>query len=224
MLSPERALRADAPSFFSKGPHEEQAQRALVSEEDGHEEINAGGGGSEANAPPSASLATAPEARGPSAQVPAAVADADTAVLDSCDLPPMIVNPDSFLYDESGTYVWSVERVKAAWAEAKKAWAFYLELQPKRAVLLMGMPGSGKSTWLAANQRPNVVYFDATFDSAWKRVSSPLLCRVVAVVLVVCCLVPSLLQFIAWMMRCCGPTVDAFPFPVYLHDSPSSNV
>ena len=170
MLSSERALRADAPSFFSKGPHTEQLQRALVSKEDDHDENNAGGGGSGANAPP-ASLATAPEERGPSAQVPAAVAD--TADLDSHDLPPMIVNPDSFLYDESGTYVWSVERVKAAWAEAQKAWAFYLDLRPKRAVLLVGMPGSGKSTWLAANQRPNVVYFDATFDSAWKRVSSP---------------------------------------------------
>ena len=166
LLSTGHVLRADAPSFSVKAPDTDLDHDSQVSKEATRNEINAGGGGSDAAAP--ASLSTAQAESGPSAQVPAAVAG--TVGLDSYDLPPMIVNPDSFLFDESGTYVWSVERVKAAWAEAKKAWAFYLELQPKHAVLLVGMPGSGKSTWLAANQRPNVVYFDATFDSAWKRV------------------------------------------------------
>ena len=83
----------------------------------------------------------------------------------------MIISPDSFLYDEGGTYVWSVERVKAAWESAKKRYKTVLgwPIKPEKVVLMVGAPASGKSTWLSRNANERVLYFDATFDLPWKR-------------------------------------------------------
>lgn len=82
----------------------------------------------------------------------------------------MIVSPDNYLYSEDGRYVWSPERVKAAWRQAMSHLDRYLA-NPRlnRVVLLVGIPASGKSTWLKANHDPNSLYFDATFTGVMAR-------------------------------------------------------
>jgi len=76
----------------------------------------------------------------------------------------MVVSPDSFLYTPDGVYLWSVPRVKQAWADAKTAFDRALGTGAfTKVVLLMGVPAAGKSTWLSENARPDVLHFDATF-------------------------------------------------------------
>jgi predicted kinase len=82
----------------------------------------------------------------------------------------MIISPDTYLYTKGGKYHWTPERVKGAWDRSREA--FDLGLQwgnPSKVVLLMGVPASGKSNWLAEHMMAGVLYFDATFDLPWKR-------------------------------------------------------
>ena len=83
----------------------------------------------------------------------------------------MIISPDHYLIDqETGEYVWSPERVKAAWNSAKqKLGRVMVDPRVKKLVLMVGVPASGKSTWLKANKESGAVYFDATFTQAWAR-------------------------------------------------------
>jgi predicted kinase len=83
----------------------------------------------------------------------------------------MIISPDHYLIDEeTGEYVWSPERVKAAWKSAKSKLAQVLRSpKVKKLVLMVGVPASGKSTWLKSNKEPGAVYFDATFTTNWAR-------------------------------------------------------
>jgi len=83
----------------------------------------------------------------------------------------VIISPDHYLIDqETGEYVWSPERVKAAWKSAKqKLGRVMADPRVKKLVLMVGVPASGKSTWLKANKEPGAVYFDATFTQAWAR-------------------------------------------------------
>ena len=75
-----------------------------------------------------------------------------------------VISPDNHLY-EDGVYKFTQERAKAAWA------ACYAELdealadpQVSRVVLLVGVPASGKSTWVSRQSPdPTTVLFDATF-------------------------------------------------------------
>lgn len=82
----------------------------------------------------------------------------------------LIVSPDSYVYTESGRYAWSPKRVKEAWrksyAALKKALATG---RYRRLVLMVGIPASGKSTWLTRNHRKDSIYFDATFTSTHAR-------------------------------------------------------
>ena len=83
----------------------------------------------------------------------------------------MIISPDSFLY-EGDKYVWSVPRVKAAWDSARAAARralFDFPYKPDKVVLMMGVPASGKTTWLQENEDERCLYIDATFDLPWKR-------------------------------------------------------
>lgn len=76
----------------------------------------------------------------------------------------MIVSPDTYLITESGEYVWSPERAKAAWAKSyARLDALLASGQYNKVVLMIGIPASGKTTWLAANEEPDAIYFDATF-------------------------------------------------------------
>jgi len=82
----------------------------------------------------------------------------------------MIVSPDQYLITESGEYVWSPERIKAAWKSANAA-LLRLTNDPKwaKVVLMVGIPASGKSTWLKKNQESDAIYFDATFTKSSER-------------------------------------------------------
>jgi predicted kinase len=86
----------------------------------------------------------------------------------------VIISPDHYLIDqETGEYVWSPDRVKAAWNSAKSKLAMVLRSpRVKKLVLMVGVPASGKSTWLRANKEPGAVYFDATFTN--QRARSPI--------------------------------------------------
>ena len=82
-----------------------------------------------------------------------------------------IISPDHHLTDpETGKYEWTVERVRAAWtrstAELDEALA---DGSVSKVVLMVGIPASGKTTWLRSNAEPGVVYFDATFKDARAR-------------------------------------------------------
>jgi predicted kinase len=82
----------------------------------------------------------------------------------------MIVSPDAYLYDESGRYVWSPDRVKAAWRKAMGSLDRYLQGDRfSKVVLMVGIPASGKSTWLQANHDADGLYFDATFTGVRQR-------------------------------------------------------
>jgi predicted kinase len=79
-----------------------------------------------------------------------------------------IICPDNYLY-QGDRYVWSPQRVKWAWDRAREDCARALLERPREVVLLMGAPGSGKSTWVAREAREDSLYFDAVFDLSWKR-------------------------------------------------------
>lgn len=77
-----------------------------------------------------------------------------------------VTSPDKFLYTPEGTYLWTRERLGAAWCAAHKELHDVLrwkkELGVTRVVFMCGLPGSGKSTWLARHGREDTLYFDAT--------------------------------------------------------------
>ena len=84
----------------------------------------------------------------------------------------MIVSPDHHLYTTEGVYHWTPERVKAAWATAGEQFhrALSWPVKPSKVVLLAGLPGAGKSTWLSDQADEDVLYFDATFAEArWRK-------------------------------------------------------
>lgn len=74
------------------------------------------------------------------------------------------ISPDAHLINEAGKYEWSVPRVQRAWDMARAQLRKVLP-DADKLVLMVGVPGAGKSTWIAANGKPGVVYFDATLTS-----------------------------------------------------------
>lgn len=80
----------------------------------------------------------------------------------------MLISPDNYLMTPEGQYLWSQERVVWAWEESRRVFLEALSSGTyKKVVLLMGAPGSGKSTWLASHQKEGVLYFDATLKN-WR--------------------------------------------------------
>ncbi|GAM01101.1 AAA family ATPase [Sphingomonas parapaucimobilis] len=75
----------------------------------------------------------------------------------------IVINPDDFLETEHGR-VWTVERNEAAWAWSYAALEQILlqRPRPERVVLVCGVQGSGKTSWIASQPvYPATVYFDA---------------------------------------------------------------
>ena len=74
----------------------------------------------------------------------------------------MIISPDHLLLINN-KYLWTPSNASAAWATCMKnlqravKCGNYTDL-----VLMCGLPGSGKSTWLKSNNESSVIYFDAT--------------------------------------------------------------
>lgn len=83
----------------------------------------------------------------------------------------MIISPDNHMYLPDGKYHWTHDRVMRAWATAGSLFhqALAWPVKPDAVVLMVGIPASGKSTWLAENANDRNLYFDATFDLPWKR-------------------------------------------------------
>ena len=75
----------------------------------------------------------------------------------------IIINPDDFLETENGR-VWTAERNEAAWAWSYAALeqALSRSPRPERLILVCGIQGSGKTSWIASQPAcPATVYFDA---------------------------------------------------------------
>lgn len=82
----------------------------------------------------------------------------------------LVVSQDQFRVDETGVYRFDFETSDKIVTKAKGVWRALLAREDiEGAVLLVGPPGSGKSTWLAHNKQPNTVYFDATNTQKKKR-------------------------------------------------------
>jgi predicted kinase len=75
----------------------------------------------------------------------------------------MIIEPDQF-YFENGKYVWSPERSQENWEACyRRLDELLAEGTYRKVVILVGLPGCGKSTYTAANDAPDVVVFDGLF-------------------------------------------------------------
>lgn len=81
------------------------------------------------------------------------------------------VEPDFYLRDrDTGDYVWTPDRAKAAWDKAYgRLNRFLKDGRYHTVTLLVGIPASGKSTWIAKNKQHGHIYFDATFTTAQQR-------------------------------------------------------
>ena len=81
-----------------------------------------------------------------------------------------IICPDDLLINEEGKYEWTLERATDAHRKCHDAWQRELFMRrPERAILLIGAPGAGKSTWAKGLGDENVVVFDATLNLPYKR-------------------------------------------------------
>jgi len=85
----------------------------------------------------------------------------------------IVVSPDTFLLNDAGVYEWTPARAAAAWDRAYREWEDALG-RTLGGMLLVGLPGSGKSTWIAELQAPGlavmgrppaIAVFDATNTS-----------------------------------------------------------
>ena len=76
----------------------------------------------------------------------------------------MILSPD-LLMIVKGSYDWNPDRLYWAWR------CVMAELIKSEGpiVFMVGLPGAGKTTWIAQNQQPGVVYLDATLSRRRER-------------------------------------------------------
>ena len=81
----------------------------------------------------------------------------------------MIIESDQQLY-ENGRYYWTPQRAVAAWSRCFGQLTRALAGGKYRLLmLLIGIPGSGKSTYAGTHDRPDIIIFDGTFVDATRR-------------------------------------------------------
>jgi hypothetical protein len=81
-----------------------------------------------------------------------------------------VVSPDDYRVGGDGVYRFDPGLEPGVWFSAHGTFAALLSrADVSKAVMLVGVPGAGKSTWLAAHKKPGVVYFDATMVQARSR-------------------------------------------------------
>lgn len=81
----------------------------------------------------------------------------------------MIISSDHHHRAANGSYEFSPETAKAVWRVTERR---VRELLPdyESLVLVIGLPGSGKSTWLVDHAKDDRLYVDATFAKAeWRK-------------------------------------------------------
>ncbi len=86
-------------------------------------------------------------------------------------MPTATINPDDFLETPEGR-VWTPERNEEAWRLSYAALERALELSPAlmRVVVVCGIQGAGKSTWIASQPAsPSTIYFDAALPGVRHR-------------------------------------------------------
>lgn len=84
---------------------------------------------------------------------------------------PTTINPDDFLETPEGR-VWTVKRNDEAWRLSYAALesAIIASPDPIRVVVVCGVQGAGKSTWIASQpESPSTIYFDAALPAARHR-------------------------------------------------------
>lgn len=82
----------------------------------------------------------------------------------------MHLNPDHYLQTESGRQ-FSMERNAAAWEQLYLDLSDALRTAPRKVVMVLGIQGSGKSTWVSKrlSASDQTIYVDATFATALRR-------------------------------------------------------
>lgn len=81
----------------------------------------------------------------------------------------MIIEPDQHYY-ENGVYVWTPDRCKTAWEQCYRRLEELLQSGDyRRLILLIGVPGSGKSTWAGRHDTADVILFDGVFAQPVRR-------------------------------------------------------
>lgn len=81
------------------------------------------------------------------------------------------INPDDFLETFAGRF-WTAERNEEAWRLSYEALERVLGLAsgPMRVVVVCGLQGAGKSTWIASQPAlPSTIYFDAALPGVRHR-------------------------------------------------------
>lgn len=82
-----------------------------------------------------------------------------------------VLNPDDYLQTDDGRY-WTPERSKEAWNKCFKALQQAVSRVPPpiRVILVCGLQGGGKSTWISSqSDLYNVLYLDAALPAARHR-------------------------------------------------------
>jgi predicted kinase len=81
-----------------------------------------------------------------------------------------VISHDSYLYDDDGSYRWTPERFADAQRFAREAYENAVQDHKyRRVVLVMGLPSSGKSTYVRENQDRGTLFVDDTLTTPEKR-------------------------------------------------------